>query len=263
MSKEKYRFLDLFIFTTLSVLIEVVNIIAFNLFKTQYYTLSFAVAFGVIAIYRWNALGLIVPFITGLAGVFVRGMFGQDTTINLWLAQSFGYLALSICLLFFKNKNKREINKNTGYMIGYYLAGYLAVEIARALFQIGNMEFYKAAILYFSLDLLNIVFNGVAFIIALKQKNFVVDMNCYLEDINQKSSEALIRKETEDYLSLEELADKDEISDIALLDGGMLDEDDLKKLQADRRKIENNPSVFDKENEEYEDYIKEKKKKGN
>lgn len=261
MTKGKYRLLDLFIFTTISIAIEVINIVVFKLFNTQYYTLSFVVCFGVIAIYRWNAFGIVTPLLTGIAGVITKSALGGNVTINLWLAQSVGYLGLLVCLLFFIKKDKREIRDNTMYMIFYYLSGYLAVEVLKSICQIGNLTFYEAFALYLAGDLLNLLFNGIVFIIALKQKNFVVDMNCYLDDINGVSSEALLRKEISDYYSLEELAEKDEVSDIALLDGGTLDEDDLKKLESDRRKFENNPSIFDKENEANEDYLKQKRGK--
>lgn len=259
MSKTSYRILDLSIFTLISITLEVINIVVFKLFDTQYYTLSFIICFGVIAIYRWNFFGLITPVISGIAGVITRSALGGNVTVNFVLAQSVGYLGLLVCLLFFFKKDKRKIMNNTIYMLLYYISGYLAVEVIKSLCQIGNASFYEAFALYMAGDLLNLLFNGVVFVIALKQKNFVVDMNCYLEDINSKSSEALLRKEVSDYYSLEELANKDEVSDIALLEGGMLDEDDLKKLEKDRRKFENNLSKFDKENEEYEDYLKEKK----
>ena len=122
-----------------------------------------------------------------------------------------------------------------GTMYGYLLSGYLLVDIGRTCFaSIGITSLSQIADVLYSYvvwDLLNIVIGCVVFFVALKQKTLVYDMNTYLIEFKKENPTSVIRNEIDDYHSLESIAeDNDEVSDIALLDGGMLTTEDLKKM---------------------------------
>lgn len=261
MSKQTFEALDLLIFTAITAVFEAINVWAFQFFGSNaVYYISIAAAMGMIAVFRWNYLGLVVAPVAGAAGVFVRNLMAPDkVTMNLWLAMTIGYLGLSVCLLFFIKKSKKELRDSIPWMILYYLSGYAAVEVIRALCQIGNGEFFTIAWQYFSLDLLNVAFGAALFFIARKQQNLVVDMNQYLIDLHNHADfqdvEAI--KKSSRY-TVQELAEDDEINDAALLEGSTLSQDDLKKLEADRRRIEGKKSKYEREREEKASYLKHK-----
>ncbi len=271
MSRKNYELFDLFIFTLIACVVEGVNVFAFNAMKiqvgklalNQVYTLSFACVLGMIAIYRWNFHGLIVAPLAGLVSVAVRVALGQETSVNLWLSLSISYLGLAVCLLFFRKRDKGTLRDDFGMMMLYYLSGYLSFEVIRALCQIGSQNYWFMLFQYFAFDLLNIIASAVVFIIALKQKNLVVDMNSYLDRLRDSqlhlSDQNIVSKNPS--ISVEELAKGNEINEAALLDGGTLSTEDLKRMEAYRRKVEQRTTKFDRENTELEAYRKEKEAK--
>ncbi len=271
MTKQTYRLIDLLIFTAIACVVECVNVLIFNLMKftigkyefSQVYTLSFALVLGMIAIYRWNAYGLVVAPIAGACSILCRQFLGQAVTMNLWLSYSVGNLGLIVCLLFFHKRDKDKLRCDKGIMFLYYLAGFFTVELIRAICQIGSADYWILLLNYVSFDMLNIVFGGVVFFIALRQNGLVVDMDLYLihlqEDKKKVSGKDFASKNIN--ISMEELAEADEINEAAILDGGTLSTEDLQKMEDDRRKFENRESKFDKENKEFEAYRKAKEAK--
>jgi hypothetical protein len=145
-------------------------------------------------------------------------------------------------------------------MIFYYFAGYLSLEVVRALCQIGVANYWVLLLDYVAFDLINIVFSFLVFLIALKQDSLIVDMNLYLEhlhDITEKlGGQDVVSRNIN--INVEELAEADEINEAAILDGGTLSREDLKMMEAYRRKFEHRESKYDRENEELESYRKEK-----
>lgn len=105
------------------------------------------------------------------------------------------------------------------------------MEVGRALCQLASIDFFVAAGNYFLLDLLNVLFGLVAFFVASRQPNMVVDMNDYLVAMHSVPSSAYEHQNAAKGESLESLADSnDEVSDIALLDGGTMSDEDLRAL---------------------------------
>lgn len=268
-NRKSYEAFDLLIFTLIACVVESLNVYVFNTmtFKigdyyfNQVYTLSFACMLGMIAIFRWNAPGLFVAPLAGLSSLMVRYLLGQTMTVNLWLAYSVGYLGLFTCLLFFHKRDKDVIRQDKGFMIFYYLAGYLTVEVVRAICQIGQADYWTLLLSYVSLDLLNIFFGLAVFFLALRQDGLVVDMNSYLVHLNDLQTKLggqdIVSKNVN--INVEELAEENEINEAAVLDGGTLTKEDLRKLQENRRRFEHRETKYDRENREMETYRKQRK----
>ena len=271
MTRKNYELFDLAIFTLIACVVEGVNVFIFNMMKitiggysfSQIYTLSFACVLGMIAIYRWNFHGLIVAPMAGLASLLVRLALTQDVSVNLWLSLTLSYFGLAVCLLFFRKRDKKTLREDAGMMALYYISGYLAFELIRALTQIGSHDYWFMLFQYLAFDLLNIIFSGVVFFIALRQKNLVVDMNSYLDEMRESqkylANQNIVSKNLS--ISVEELADHNEINEAALLDGGTLSNEDLKRLEENRRRIERRSTKFDREQEELKAYRREKEAK--
>lgn len=271
MNKTNYKIFDLFIFTLIASAVEGINVYAFNMFKinvngysfSQIYSLSFSCLLGMIAIFRWNAAGLVVAPVSGAVSVAVRLFLGQSVTVNLWLAYTLGYLGLAICLLFFVKVKKEDMLKEKGLMIMYYFSGYIVVELLKSLCQIGVADYWKLLVNYIAFDLFNIVIGLLVFWVAIKQKSLVVDMNSYLDEIHtikgKLGGQDIVSKNIN--INVEELAEADEINEAAILDGGTLSNEDLRRMEANRRKFENRVSKFDEENQELREYQKSKEAK--
>ena len=252
MSKNAYEFLDLLVLTVIAAVAECVDVYAFTKFGSQVYALSIACVMGMIAIYRWNAFGLVVPVTAGAAGVATRMLLGQSTTLGLWLAFTVGYLGLGVCFLWFLKKDKSTLRQDPLFKFGYYFSGYAAVELVRAACQSGDGSFWTIAFLYYVTDLLNVIFGLVLWLIAIHQDNIVVDMNAYL--LHLHSAPAIARAEKQNQLTLEEMAEADDVNEAALLDGGTLSAEDLHRMDEPLKKAQHQVSRFDQENQAIEAY---------
>jgi len=254
MSKNAYEFLDLLVLTVIAAVAECVDVYAFTKFGSQVYALSIACVMGMIAIYRWNAFGLVVPVTAGAAGVATRMLLGQSTTLGLWLAFTVGYLGLGVCFLWFLKKDKSTLRQDPLFKFGYYFSGYAAVELVRAACQSGDGSFWTIAFLYYVTDLLNVIFGLVLWLIAIHQDNIVVDMNAYLLHLHSAPASAIARAEKQNQLTLEEMAEADDVNEAALLDGGTLSAEDLHRMDEPLKKAQHQVSRFDQENQAIEAY---------
>lgn len=262
MSKTQFEALDLFFFALLAGLAECINIWAFNKFTGIFYV-SYAIVLGLIAIVRWNYVGIVVPIIAGGAMCIYEFLAGKNESLSWILANTAGYLPLLAAPLWFKFKDKKNIMSDGGFFFGYVISGFLIVEIGRSLCYVWTSDFKTVLVRFFAYDLINMALGLLVFFIACKQKKIVYDMNDYLVEEHQGTPEgrtrAAIRSEKEDYKALEEMADNDEVSDIALLDGGMLTDADLKKMDETYKKMEGKPSKYDEQREAIKKYHEEKK----
>lgn len=257
MSKQKFQMFDLLFLSALAAVIEIAS--AFVMAKvngkigayplSQMVNLSFSCLLGVIAIFRWNILGLMVPIIGGASSLIVRILMKQNLSIQFSLFLVLGYVGLLSCLLFLHKRDKRKMSKDKGMMILYYFVGYLSVEVVRALCLIGSENYFLLLLNLMPFDLINAVISFLVYLVALKQDGFVVDMNDYLHDLND-----IERRKSKEPICLDELCEGNEINEAALLDGGTLSTEDLRKMEDDRRKFEGRSTVFDDENEAIEAY---------
>lgn len=138
-------------------------------------------------------------------------------------------------------------------MILYYFIGYISIEVLRVIVLIGSTNYLKLMSNFLMYDLINVFLSFLIYIVTLRQDGLVVDMNQYLADLNDIQKRA--EKES---ICMEELAEGNQINEAALLDGGTLSIEDLKKMEDDRRRIEGRQSSFDDENDAINAYKKEK-----
>ena len=261
MSYKSYKLLDLLVLVAIATIADAIDVFAFNAFS-QVYALTVATVIGFIATVRWNAAGLVVAPIAGAGSVAVRMWLGHQPTLGLWLAYTVGYLGLAVVLLFLTKDKKDKILENRWKVVGIYVIGCLAVDAGRALCQIGQGEFWKIAVLYFATDLLNVVFGIIVLLIAHKQPNLVVDMKKYLIRLSRTPESATEHQQQVKENKLSQLTDSyDQANDAALLDGGMLDAEDLHRLDEPLRQAEHRESRFDQENKALEEYHESKKGK--
>ncbi len=261
MSKQTFEAIDLLIFSILSAGSEALIIWGFNnIGKYDGYIVSFTVVISLISIYRWNILGVIPGILGGMASIAMS--FSKGISLGYVLANTASYLFLLFELIWFKKNDKKKMTTNFGKMFAYYVTGYLLYEIGKCIcFAIGTPnanDLGKLLITYVVWDLLNILVGGLVFYIAIRQKTVVYDMNTYLIEQSKGTSTSRARDEISNYSSLEEMAEADEVSDIALLDGGTLSESDLKLMNETYRKQTGTSNKYIQEQENLEAYHKNK-----
>lgn len=265
MSKRQFEALDLLFFSLIGAALDVAIAWGFGHFSVLY-SVSFAVVLALIAMVRWGYPGVVVALISGGARVLYDSLTGSSVSLNWILANTAGYLAVLIDLLYFLKPGKKAVVSNPGFSILYVVSGFLLTALGKTLCYIGSADFLVYLQLFLLYDLLNMLIGVGVFFLARKQSDLVTDMNEYLVKIHTQSPEAVlrekIRSEKDEYSALEEMADKDEVSDIALLDGGMVTNEELAEQEAVRKKLEgNSSSVYQKEREQGVQY-KDKKKSG-
>lgn len=261
MSKKQFEALDLIILSLIGIVSECINIWAFKKLNSAYCA-SIAIVLGLIALVRWNAWGLIVPLAAGIGAMTVGYFSGSSESINWILANTIGYLPLALELLWFKYAGKAKINSRWVYMLLYVVSGFVLCEAGRSLCYLGSQaSFPEVMKMFFLYDMINLALGLAVYFIACKQKKFVVDMNEYLVELHSGTPTSAVRDEKQDYMALEEMADKDEVSDIALLDGGMMTEEDMKAMNDAYKKAEGKSSKFDQENQALKEYRDAKSKK--
>ena len=269
-SKVKFEAIDISILSGVSILLEVVISLSYNAFGYRDgYVISLSVVIGLIAIYRWNWAGVIPPILAGIASIITGAMIAGSEFIRIGniLSYTVGCLPLLLSMLWFKERDKKEMSQDYKLMFAYYFTGYLAYEVGRAICQVIDyhsfMQIGNLLIKYVVTDLLNVCFGALVFFIALKQGSIVYDMNIYIKEAHEGTPTSRIRDEIQDYNKLESMAGKDEVSDIALLDGGMVSDKDLELLEETRRRLEKGESKFDKEKKALEEYRDKKSKRNN
>lgn len=129
MTKGTYRLIDIAIFSVISIILEIANLLSFKHFPLEGFSASFVIVLGLIAIYRWNLWGLIVPVSTGIVTVLVSKQY----QIGYTLAYTVGYLSMGLAAIWFKYKDKSTIKNDSLFMFGYFLTGFFAAQVGRAI----------------------------------------------------------------------------------------------------------------------------------
>ncbi len=265
MSKRQFEALDLLFFSVIGAGLDVAIAWGFGHFSSLY-SVSFATVLALIAMVRWGFPGVLVAVVSGGARALYDSLTGSSVSLNWILANTVGYLMLLIDLLYFLKPGKKAVETNTGFAILYVVSGFLLAAVGKTLCYAGSADFLIYLQLFLLYDLLNMVIGIGVFLMARKQRDLVTDMNEYLVKIHTQSPEAVlrekIRSEKDEYSALEEMADKDEVSDIALLDGGMVTNDELAEQEAVRKKLEGNSSSFYEQEREKGSQHKDEKKSG-
>ena len=266
MSKIQFKALDVLAFTALAAVLEVVFLILFRSMNSAFYV-SFAIVFSLILMIRWGWVGIIPAVVAGGATIIYDYAVGIRDSLQWVLANTAGYLPLLLGLLLFKLVGKEKVVNHIGWRFLYVLLAFLLVDVTRTLFFLGNVDFGRILLVFLVYDLINLVIAMALFFLACRQKDFVTDMNSYLIKINQGTPESNFRDDRrstkDDYATLEEMADSDEVSDIALLDGGMVTQDMLAEQERVRRKMEGQQETkYDKEREAFRKSKSKDEKKG-
>ncbi len=246
MSKKAYMFFDLIVLSIIACVLEglvtwicnlrfLVSNDAENYVVSLYYV-SFIVVFALIGLIRWNLYGLLPGIASSIAHIIVQNNVNNAYSNGHVIGTISGVCAIGILVLLFKKIPKDKIKQSKGLICLYCLFGNLINILTCAIVWslIDHTNFLHT--LNFGITgggLSNFFISVVILLIASKSKGFLVDMNDYLIYLNSTPESARIREEMmeeKEHSITAEIQDSSEVNDIALLDGGMLTEEQLIEL---------------------------------
>lgn len=241
MSKETYRVLDIMILSVIACISE--GILTFISNQTNFlvegFSVSFMLLFTLIALIRWNLIGVIPSVASAITGIVVQNSYSFELfngySSGMIAGVIAGCLSTSLLVLLIKFIGKKQIKDKIHYLVLYSLSAYLLFilfySIVWSIFD--RIDFFACLLKLISWNIVNFVMTSIVLYIASRQRGLLVDMTEYLIDINTRPESAVLREEIgEDNPSalIKEVSDSDEVNDIALLDGGMLSDEDLIRL---------------------------------
>ena len=239
MTKKGYKLFDLVLLTVIGIVIECILVFAGNQFKfmVQGFSISFALLFALIGMFRWHAFGVMPGIGAGLAGMFMQNSFIKDAyTLPSIVGYVLGVVSTALLVFYLKKISKTKIKENFLYLVLYSVLGYICYiavyGIVWALLD-KNIGIDSTVSILVTRNLLNLLMSSVVLIIANKQRDFLVDMDEYLIKLKSIPESARLRKEInedDDQSLMSEVVGSKDINDIALLDGGTLSEEELIKL---------------------------------
>lgn len=239
MSKQGYKFFDLAMLTVIAFIIEAILVYASNQvkFMAEGFSVSFAILFSLIGMFRWDLLGVVPGIVATIGGIVIQNSFNNGAyDFVSTLANIVGVLSTMVLVIYLKKFTKSKIKENILYLILYSIIGYaLYISFTSLVWgvfskDVSIIETFKIMV---TRNLLNLLMSSIVLVIANKQKDFLVDMNEYLIKLHSVPESARIRKEInekEGQSLTTDINSSKETNDISLLDGGMLSEEDLIKL---------------------------------
>lgn len=192
MSIETYRKIDLLIFTLLAIILDAINVFAFNAFPLGGFSISLHIILSLISIIRWGYLGSVVAVLGGLSYSIITTFIGENEfslqliTMEKVIPYTLGNLFIIACSLYFLKWKKSEIVNQTYLLILYVISGYVLICLGRSVLGLFfNQDFIFTFKEYGLRELFNAVIGIVIILIARKQEGMVEDVYEYLVRFQQ------------------------------------------------------------------------------
>lgn len=189
MSKNTFMIFDLIILTTIGVILEVLGIVVqvkFVSSPTNFWFVSLTTVIILIAMFRWGFFGFFSYFFLTLATVITYSIVGSISLIQYFI-YLLGTAFVGINLLWFKIIRKDKMAKRLGYIVLYSLSGYILIALGRSLIALfGGFSFNDTLRTFIFGEAFTIVIGIIIMIIVYHQKTILVDIDKYLQEINEK-----------------------------------------------------------------------------
>ena len=128
MKKRTYKAIDITVFCVIACALEAVNIIAFQNFKFQYYTLSIVLPVSLIVMMRWREWAVLPAVLSGISYcIFCRATPSQ------YLIYGLGNAFILLNLLWLKATTRKNIQSKLWMSMLFVVTGFIAVNLGRSL----------------------------------------------------------------------------------------------------------------------------------
>ncbi|MDD3999466.1 MAG: hypothetical protein PHX62_01045 [Bacilli bacterium] len=179
LSLSSYRFIDIFVFTALTIVFELLSSKAVFWFNEFYYV-SLFIALSLIVMMRWGAWALIT-----IIAAAITYCLANNASFNQYIIYIIGNSFLLFNLFWFL-LGKERIRR--GYTtVLFVFTGYLFVEIGRAMVSIFfGSNFFSAFLGFLGTDALSALLGLLIILIARKQNGLFEDQISYLLRIDKE-----------------------------------------------------------------------------
>lgn len=238
MSFKQYKSLDLFIFSLIAIIFEFANYKLYESFDSFHLLfLSYSTVISLICVYRWGLIGFIPVFVGGLAACIATSSYDIELLLAYCVSSSLGVL---ISALIFQYGLKRKRLQNKILLITYFTFTFITVLVLRAAtvamfsekgFLIEFTDSIKNSIIIESMSY--VVSIIVLLIAARKNGNILIEMVGYIKDVQDEEKLGGLKKikESPKFNFDNPLTEPDEMDEAYILDGGQLNNKQLKELE--------------------------------
>lgn len=174
--------IDLIIFTIINIVIKLLEIFALSKAPTINFYLSFTEVVVLIAMFRWNALGIVVGIIPLGINLIVL-----NASLTQYIIYYSGLIFLLINSLWFYIIPKSKISQHFSLILIYTLTGYFLIIGGRSLVSlVFKYNFYLTFNQFILNEVLSVVIGLIVMAITYLQKTILVDVNAYLLQLHKK-----------------------------------------------------------------------------
>jgi hypothetical protein len=252
MTLKKYKFIDIVVFITLSVVFELLNYFAsvkwFSDFKLVF--MSYSIVLSLICIFRWGYVGALCAGFGGLAACAVAG----SNDLVQYLAYGLGNLTVLIpAFIIQKFIGKKKIQENKLIQVAYVIVSFVVVIGFRCLIiSLFNIQefgstFVESIKLETVMESMSLLISILIMLIAgRKNGNMLVEMIGYIVDVQDHMKLGGLKsyKEQPNFNLDRPFTENFEIDESYLLDGGTLSKDQLDELdELFKDDVQGQPSV--------------------
>ena len=187
MSKSKFKYTDLLIFSILAVLSELAGNVLVDQLNSMFY-MSFASIIAIIALLRWGPAGVLVYIATGMYSFLVA----SDYTLGNIMLHIVANMFIAIPSLFILNKNRDSIIKSEGRLVLFILLCYLSLSIGKGLAIFIITTETDGVISYLSSQSFVFLISIIFAVVLSKKSEIICDMDEYLIRINKEKEEGRV-----------------------------------------------------------------------
>lgn len=187
MTLKKYRLIDIAILTAIGFIADLVSHWVKTTFVQDTLYIAPSIIFVIFIYIRWGKLGLISNAILLLGQI---ALYGQEILGNLPLLAGFtiGYMSLSSVLIW-TGKRKRAIISSGFKMITLYLIIPYGLMILLEAGASNLLGFKENLVTFWGRHVMNLPICLIIMVIAVFQKNLLVDMPLYLKEQQKERDE--------------------------------------------------------------------------
>jgi len=178
--RTQFKRIDLTLFTVLAIVSEYLAFHFINIFSEAGFMISFSFLLGLIAIYRWGAIGSVVYIGSGVVSLIMNYQ-SIDITYQ-FLYYVVANAAIVSTILMFRFFTKEDIKTKWFVLLLYMLFPMLIIGLSKGLLIFIFEKNLHGFIDYFASQLLTLVMTYIVLNIVIRIEGLFEDMKTYIRD---------------------------------------------------------------------------------
>ncbi|MBP3570213.1 MAG: hypothetical protein J6K04_13735 [Lachnospiraceae bacterium] len=185
---KQYRTIDILILVALTIIFEAITTMATaKWFVLQPVALSIGLAMVCVAMMRWGWQAAFLAFASGFTFCILTGAVGEQ-----FLIYCIGNIGALLAMVWFKVFGKEGIRRSIAKILLFSTTAYVGTAFGRWLVSLLFGEKLTAIVLYFTTDIMTLVFAFLVVVLFRKTDGMLEDQKTYLLRLDKE------KKETQD-----------------------------------------------------------------